>query len=103
MKTLQTVLTILTQPNCYMATIDLKYAFCSIKTDSGDTRFLKFLCSSKFFKLLALPNGLSPDPRKFTKLTNSTLAMLRYTAATYIDDIIAIKALKMVSFLREKQ
>ena len=36
---------------------------------------------------------MSPGPRKFTKLTNPSLAILRiqgYTAAIYIDDIIAI-------------
>ena len=40
-----------------------------------------------------MPNGLSPGPRNFTKLTKPPLAMLRmqgYTVAVYIDDIIAI-------------
>ena len=40
-----------------------------------------------------MPNGLSPGPRKFTKLTKSPLAMVRmqgYTLAIHIDDIIAI-------------
>ena len=43
-------------------------------------------------KLVLLPNGLPPGPRKFTELTNPPLAILRiqgYTAAIYIDDIIA--------------
>ena len=44
-------------------------------------------------KFFVLPNGLSPGPRKFTKLTKPPLAMLRmqgYTVAIYIDYIIAI-------------
>ena len=93
MKTLQTISTILTQPNCYMATIDLKDAYYSVRTDGDNTRFLKFLYSSCSLKFVALSNGLSPGPRKFTKLTNPPLKMLRmqgYTVTTYIDDIIAI-------------
>ena len=92
MQTLETILTLI-QPNCYMATIDLKYAYYSVKFDGDDTCFLKFLCNSKLLKFVVLPNGLSPGPRKFTKLTKPPLAMLRmqgYTVAIYIDEIIAI-------------
>ena len=92
MQTFHTVLTLI-QPNCYMATIDLKDAYYSVKIDGDDTCFLKFLCNSKLLKFVVLPNGLSPGPRKFTKLTKPPLAMLRmqgYTVAIYIDDIIAI-------------
>ena len=83
MQTLQTVLTLI-QPNCYMTTIDLKDAYCSVKIDGNDTCFLKFLCNSKLVKFVVLPNGLSPSPRKFTKLTKPPLAILRmqgYTVA----------------------
>ena len=92
MQTLQIILTLI-QPNCYMATIDLKDTYYSIKIESNDTCFLKFLCNSKLLNLVVLPNGLSSDPRKFTKLTKSPLAILRmqgYTVAIYIDDIIVI-------------
>lgn len=30
------------QPNCYMAIIDLKEAYYSVKTDETDTAYLKF-------------------------------------------------------------
>ena len=92
MQTLQTILTLI-QPNCYMATIDLKDVYYSVKIDGNDTCFLKLLCNSKLLKFVVLPNGLSPGPRKFTKLTKPPLAILRmqgYTVAIYIDDIIAI-------------
>ena len=46
MQTLQTIL-ILVQPNCYIATIDLKDAYYSVKIDVDDTRFLRFLYNSK--------------------------------------------------------
>ena len=92
MQTLQTILTLI-QSNCYMTTIDLKDAYYSVKIGGDDTYFLKFLCNSKLLKFVVFPNGLSPGPRKFTKLIKAPLAMLRmqgYTVAIYIDDIIAI-------------
>ena len=76
-----------------MATIDWKDAYYSVKTDSDDTRFLKFLCNSKLVRFVVLPNGLSPGPEKFTKLTKPPLVMLRmqeYTVAIHIINIIAI-------------
>ena len=89
---MQTILTLI-QPNCYMATINLKDTYYSVKIEGDDTCFLKFLCNSKLLKFVVLRNALSPDPRKITKLTKPPLAMLRmqgYTVAIYIDDIIAI-------------
>ena len=54
MQTLQTILTLI-QPNCYMATINLKDAYYSVKIDGNDTCFLKFLCNSKLLKFLSCP------------------------------------------------
>ena len=74
-----------------MATIDLKDAYYSVKIDGNDICFLKFLCNSKFLKFVVLPNGLSPGPRKFTKLTKPPLAILRiqgYTVAIYIEECL---------------
>ena len=91
MQTLQTILTLI-QPNCYMATIDLKNAYYSVKIGSNDTSCLKFLCNSKNLKFVVLAKGLLAGPPKFTKLTKPPLAILRmqgYTVAIYIDDISA--------------
>ena len=74
MKALQTNLTLI-QPNCYMATIDLKYAYYLVKIDSDDTCSLKFLCNSKLFKFVVLASGLSPGSGKFTKLTEPPSAI----------------------------
>ena len=55
--------------------------------------FSNFFLTQNFLKFVVLPNGLSPGPRKFTKLTKPRLAILRmqgYTVAIYIDGIIAI-------------
>ena len=92
MQTLQTIFTP-TQLNTYMATIDLKGAYYSVKIAGDDTYFLKFFCNSKLLKFPVLPNGLSPGPQKFTNLKKPPSAILRmegYTVAKYIDDIIAI-------------
>ena len=75
-----------------MATTDFKYAYYSVKIDD-DTPFLKSLCNSKLLKFVVLPNGLPPGPRKLTKLTKPSLAMLRmqgYAVAIYINNIVAI-------------
>ena len=51
MQTLQTILTIV-QPHCYMATIDLKDAYYSVKFGGDYTRYLKFPCNSTFLKFV---------------------------------------------------
>ena len=61
MQTFKTVLTLI-QPNCYLATIDLKDVYYSVKIDGDNTLFLKFLCNSKLLKFVVLPNGLSSGP-----------------------------------------
>ena len=92
MQTFQSVLSLI-QPDCFMATIDLKDAYYSVKIDELDTKYLKFLLNSRLLKFVVLPNGLSPGSRKFTKLTKPPLALLRiqaHTVAIYIDDIISV-------------
>ena len=60
-----------------MAATDLNDAYYSVKIDELDTKYLEFLLNSRLLKFLVLPNGLSPGPRKFTKLTKPPLAFLR--------------------------
>ena len=92
MQTLQSVLSLI-QPDCFMTTIDLKDAYYSVKTDELDTKYLKFLLNSRLLKFVVLPNGLSPGPRKFTKLTKPPLALLLIEGnivVIYINDIISV-------------
>ena len=51
MQTFQSVL-FLIQPNCFMATIDLKDAYYSVKIDELITKYLLFLLSSRLLKFL---------------------------------------------------
>ena len=93
MQTLQIISTF-TQAKCYIANVDLKDAYYPVRIDGDDTVFLKFVHRSKLLKFVVFPNGLSPGPQKFTKLTKPSLAMLRiqgYTIAIHISYIIAIE------------
>ena len=66
MQTLEAVLTSI-QPNCYMATIDLKDAYYSVKIDGDDTCFLKFLCNSKLLKFFCLAQWFATKSSKVCK------------------------------------
>ena len=50
------------QPNFYMATIDLKEAYYSAKTDGHNECFLNFFCNSKLLKFVILLNCFSSGP-----------------------------------------
>ena len=81
----------LVKQDCYMATLDIKDAYYSVSILSEHTKYLKFIHKGKLYKFMVLPNGLSPGPRKFTKLLKPPIAVLRkdgVTISIYIDDII---------------
>ena len=83
----------LIQPHCYMTSIDLKDAYYSVKISEEDSKYLKFYAGKRFLKFVVLPNGLSSEPRKFTKLIKPPIACLRIEGvivAIYIDDIIVV-------------
>ena len=88
MDTLKTVLRQVT-PGCYMATLDLKHAYHSVKIDEKYQRYLKFKHERELFKYTCYPNGLAPCPRRFTKLFKPPLSYLRQRGCYvvgYIDD-----------------
>ena len=77
--------------NCYMATVDLKDAYYSVKMHEKFQCYLKFAWDEKLYKFVCFPNGLSPCPRRFTKLTNVPMSHLRiqkHPICGYIDDFI---------------
>ena len=88
MDTIKTVLSHVT-PGCFMATLDLKHAYHSVKIDDSFQRFLKFEHDNQLFQYTCYPNGLGPCPRKFTKLFKPPLSHLRCKGCYimgYIDD-----------------
>ena len=88
MDTLKTVLRQVT-PGCYMATLDLKHAYHSVKIDEYYQRYLKFQHEQELYQYTCYPNGLGPCPRRFTKLFKPPLSHLRMKGCYvvgYIDD-----------------
>jgi hypothetical protein len=89
METVSSILT-LVRPGWYMAKIDLKDAYYSVKILPADQKLLKFRHNGELYKFVCLPNGYSEGPRVFTKLLKPVLALLRdegICLAIYIDDL----------------
>ena len=88
MHTLKDVLQLVSK-NCFMASIDLKDAYHSIKISENYQKYLKFECFGQLYQYTCFPNGLGPCPRKFTKLTVCPMSKIRqagYPICGYIDD-----------------
>ena len=92
METLSTAL-LLIEPDCYLASIDLKDAYFSIPIASEHRKFLRFQWRGKLYQFCVLPFGLSSAPRVFTKVLIPAIATLRnlgYISCNYIDDALLI-------------
>ena len=92
MDTLKSVLT-LVYPGAFMCKVDIKDAYYSVPIATNDQKLLKFTFEGVLYKFVALPNGYTKGPRKFTKLLKPALATLRKKGATlaaYLDDIFII-------------
>ena len=82
------VLSLVTR-GCFMAKIDLKDAYYSVKVHPTYQKFLKFRFAGTLHKFVCFPNGLGPCPRKFTKIGKVPLSVLRTEGSSvsgYIDD-----------------
>lgn len=87
---IRTVCKLITK-NCYMATIDLKDAYFSIKIASNSKKFLRFKFENKLYQFNALPFGLCTAPYTFTKIMKPIISYLReqnIILSIYLDDII---------------
>ncbi len=92
MDSIDTAMSLVTK-GCWMASIDLKDAYYTVKIDETSQKYLKFQYNNKLYKYRAYPNGLSSCPRKFTKLLKPILCYLRkrgYTICAYLDDLLLI-------------
>ena len=67
MESIHAVLNLVT-PNCWMASLDFKDAYYSVKIHLVLETFFKFSNKCTLHKYTALPNGLCTCPRKFTKM-----------------------------------
>ena len=66
METIHSVLKLVT-PGCWMASVDLKDAYYSVKIHQSHQKFLKFRYNDTLYNYTVYPNGLASCPRKFTK------------------------------------
>ncbi len=76
--------------NGYMAALDLKDAYYSIKVHVDFQKYLKFIWRDKHYMFVVLAMGLAPAPRLFTKLTKPIIATLQragHTISPYLDDM----------------
>ena len=65
MDTLSTVLK-LVQRNCFMASVDLKDAYYTVRVARSHRKYLRFFWNDVLYQYTCMPNGLSCAPRKFT-------------------------------------
>ena len=77
------------RPGVYMASVDLKDAFYSIKITKANQKYLKFCNKGQYFEFTCMPNGYGPAMRVFTKTTKPVFATLRgkgYISVCFVDD-----------------
>ena len=92
MDSIHTALELITQ-DCWMASIDLKNAYYSVKVHDEFQKYLKFCYNDRLYKYIACPNGLCLCPRKFTKLLKPLLCSLRkngHVLCVFIDDLLLV-------------
>lgn len=73
----------------FMASVDLRHAYYSIKVAEEQRKYLCFKWRGELYHFTCLANGISEGPRLFTKLMKPVFATLRqrgYTITSYIDD-----------------
>jgi len=88
MESIQDVLHVI-RPGAYMASVDLKDAFYSIKINKNHHKFLKFCFKGTIYGYTCMPNGYGPAMREFTKITKPPFAVLRsqrHISVCFVDD-----------------
>ena len=75
------------KPNLYMASVDLKDAFFSIRIHNDHQKYLKFIFRN-LFQFTFMPNGYGPPIRMFSKISEVPFRHLRsqdHNSVVYID------------------
>lgn len=84
----------LIEPNCFMASLDLKDAYYLIPIAEESRKYLRFRFNNNLYEFKCLPFGLNTAPYAFIKIMRPVMTWLRnqgYTLVTYLDDILFIK------------
>ena len=77
----------------WMASIDLKDAYLSVKIWEDHRKYLRFLWQDSTYKLKCLPFSLCSAPRVFTKLLKPVLARVHHQGVRlimYLDDVLVM-------------
>ena len=83
----------LIQKDSVMAALDLQDAYYSLRIAPEFQKYLKFSWRGQSYKYVALPMGLAPGPRIFTKVTKPIVATLQgmgHTVCPYLDDLFVV-------------
>ena len=90
METFEKALTLINR-GMYMASVDLRHAYYSVKIAEEQQKFFRFIWQNQIYQYTCLANGVSEGPRIFTKLLKPVYAKLRYLGyinSCFIDDSI---------------
>jgi len=85
------------QKDWWMAKLDLKDAYLTVKVSDAHKKYLQFQWKGKTYQFRSLPFGLASAPFAFTKITKPVVAYLRVRGITviiYIDDMLILAATK---------
>ena len=109
METLRSILPML-RPGDWTVSIDLKDAYHHIPIAIGSRALLGFVSGGKLYRFRALPFGLKPAPRLFTRIVTCVAAFLRQQGLRifcYLDDWLLVansraRLLDQLDFLLRK-
>jgi len=68
----------------FMASLDIKDAYYSISIHEDSKKLYKFEHDNQLYVFMALPNGYTAGPRKFTKVIKPSLAKEKVTLMSEI-------------------
>lgn len=77
--------------DAFMASVDLRHAYYSVKIAEEQQKFLCFKWQGMIYQFTCLPNGVAEGPRLFTKLMKPIFATLReqgHIITSFIDDTL---------------
>ena len=80
----------LVERNAFMAAVDLKDAYYSIRVCKEDRKYLRFWWDGQLYQFTCMPNGLSSAPRLFIKILKPPLTSLHkedHIVSGYLDDL----------------
>ena len=63
--------------NCFLTSVDLKEAFCSMRIRDMDRKYFHFYWRGQKYQFISLIMGYSSSPRCFTKIFKAVYATLR--------------------------